>query len=70
MNNILLISSVIMLALLFLKVPVYVAVLGGSAFYFFMHPSINTVIFAQQAITGVEKISLLAVPFLYVQVYL
>ena len=63
MNNILLISSIIMLGLLFLKVPVYVAVLGGSAFYFFMHPSINTVIFAQQAITGVEKISLLAVPF-------
>ena len=52
-----------MLALLFLKVPVYVSVLGGSLVYFAANPNVNTIIFAQQAIIGVEKVSLLAIPF-------
>lgn len=52
-----------MLVLLFLKVPVYLSVLGGSAIYFVLNPSINTVMFAQRTITGVESISLLAIPF-------
>jgi len=56
-------AAVIMLLLLFLKVPVYVAVLGGSAVYFLMNPGVNPIIFAQQAITGTESISLLAIPF-------
>ena len=60
MNNILIMAAVIMLLLLFLKVPVYVAVLGGSAVYFLMNPGVNPIIFAQQAITGTESISLLA----------
>ena len=47
----------------FLKVPVFIAVLGGSMVYFVMNPGINTVIFAQQAIIGTEKISLMAIPF-------
>ena len=63
MNNILIMAAVIMLLLLFLKVPVYVAVLGGSAVYFLMNPGVNPIIFAQQAITGTESISLLAIPF-------
>lgn len=63
MNNILVISAIVMLVLLFMKVPVFISVLGGSAVYFILHPSINTIVFAQQAITGVEKISLLAIPF-------
>lgn len=63
MNNILIMAAVIMLLLLFLKVPVYVAVLGGSAVYFLMNPGVNSIIFAQQAITGTESISLLAIPF-------
>ena len=56
-------SSIMMLVLLFLKVPVFVAVLGGSLVYFIMNPDINSVIFAQQMILGTEKISLLAIPF-------
>ena len=52
-----------MLVLLFLKVPVFVAVLGGSLIYFLMNPDINSLIFAQQMILGTEKISLLAIPF-------
>ena len=63
MNNILLLASIVMLVLLFLKVPVFIAVLGGSMVYFVMNPNINPVIFAQQAIIGTEKISLMAIPF-------
>ena len=48
---------------LFLKVPVYIAVLGGSMVYFVLNPDINSVVFAQQAIIGTEKISLMAIPF-------
>ncbi|GHV37879.1 C4-dicarboxylate ABC transporter [Synergistales bacterium] len=63
MNNILMIAAIVMLALLFLKVPVYVSVLGGSAVYFFSNPKVNAIVFAQQAVTGAESISLLAIPF-------
>lgn len=63
MNSILIAASIVMLVLLFLKVPVYLAVLGGSAVYFVCNPSANAIIFAQQAITGTESISLLAIPF-------
>lgn len=63
MNNILLLASVTMLVLLFLKVPVFISVLGGAAVYFLMNPSVNAIIFAQQAITGTESISLMAIPF-------
>lgn len=63
MNSVLGLSAIVMLLLLFLKVPVYISVLGGSAIYFILNPNINTIIYAQQAITGVETISLLAVPF-------
>ena len=56
------IAAIIMLVLLFLKVPVYVSVLGGAAIYFVMTGA-NPTVYAQQAITGVESISLLAIPF-------
>ena len=62
MSDVLMFSSVAMLVLLFLKVPVFVAVLGGSLIYFLMNPDINSLIFAQQMILGTEKISLLAIP--------
>lgn len=55
-------AAIIMLVLLFLKVPVYVSVLGGSAVYFILAGA-NPTVYAQQAITGVESISLLAIPF-------
>lgn len=63
MTHVIILAAIVMLVLLFMKVPVYIAVLGGSAVYFFMNPSANPIIFAQQAITGVESISLLAIPF-------
>lgn len=63
MNGVIIAAAIVMLVLLFMKVPVYIAVLGGSAIYFLLNPSVNPAIFAQQAITGVESISLLAIPF-------
>ena len=63
MSDILILASIVMLALLFLKVPVYIAVLGGSMVYFLLNPDINSIVFAQQAIVGTGKISLLAIPF-------
>ena len=63
MNAILITASIVMLALLFLKVPVFISVLGGAAVYFVASPKVNPILFAQQAITGVESIALLAIPF-------
>lgn len=63
MNEILILASIVMLVLLFFKVPVYISVLGGSAVYFLLNPKVNPIVFAQQAITGTESISLLAIPF-------
>ena len=48
-------SAIVMLVLLFFKVPVFIAVLGGSMVYFVMNPGINTVIFAQQAIIEIGR---------------
>ena len=62
-NKVLGISAVLMLVLLFLKVPVFIAVFGGSLVYFLFNPGINQIIFGQKAVTGTESPSLLAIPF-------
>lgn len=61
--DLVLVIFVLLLVLLFLKVPVYIAILGSSLVYFFLTPGVNSIVFAQQAIGGTESISLLAVPF-------
>lgn len=63
MSNVLIFATIIMLFLLFLKIPVFISVLGGSMIYFILSPEVNPIVFAQQAIVGTEKISLLAIPF-------
>ena len=63
MSEVLALASIVMLVLLFLKVPVFISVLGGAAIYFLLNPGVNSVVFAQQSIVGVESISLLAIPF-------
>lgn len=63
MSSVILLASAVMLLLLFLKVPVYISVLGGSSLYFLLNPKVNPIVFAQQAITSTESISLLAIPF-------
>jgi tripartite ATP-independent transporter DctM subunit len=57
------IAAIIMLVLLFLKVPVFASVLSGAVAYFALSPNVPTQIFAQRVISGVESIPLLAVPF-------
>ena len=41
MSDILLLAAIVMLVLLFLKVPVYLAVLGGSMVYFALNPHVS-----------------------------
>lgn len=41
MNSAVGIMAIVLLALLFLKIPVFVAVLGASVIYFVMTPGIN-----------------------------
>ena len=55
MSDILLLVAIVMLVLLFLKVPVYLAVLGGSMVYFALNPHVSAAVFAQQTIIGTEK---------------
>lgn len=62
-NVVLEIAAVLMLVLLFLKVPVFIAVLGGALVYFLFNPGISQIVFAQRAIIGTEGSSLLAIPF-------
>jgi tripartite ATP-independent transporter DctM subunit len=52
-----------MLALLFLKVPVFISVLAGSFVYFILSPDLPAQIMAQRVIAGIESIPLLAIPF-------
>ena len=54
-NTVLGIAAVMMLVLLFMKVPVFVAVLGGSLIYFLFNPGINQIIFGQRAVVGGEQ---------------
>lgn len=63
MNTPVIAMVVVLLVLLFLKVPVFASVLGASVAYFVLKPSVNPAVFAQQAITGAESVTLLAIPF-------
>ena len=63
MNNVVIVCAIVLLVLLFLKVPVYISVLAASALYFIGTPGINFSIFAQKTISGAEGLSLLAIPF-------
>lgn len=48
--NIIGISCILLLVMLFLKVPVYISVLAASAIYFLGNPATNATIFAQQTL--------------------
>ncbi|AEV30922.1 TRAP transporter, DctM subunit [Sphaerochaeta pleomorpha str. Grapes] len=63
MNGIITLTFITLLLLLFMKVPVYIAILGSSLLYFFLTPGVNSIVFAQQVVGGTESISLLAIPF-------
>lgn len=63
MDNPVLIPTIAMLVLLFLKVPVFVSVLAGGVFYFLASANLAGQIFVQRVISGTESIPLLAIPF-------
>lgn len=62
-NRVLGVAAVMMLILLFLKVPVFVSVLAASAMYFIFTPGISQIVFGQRAVIGADSASLLAIPF-------
>lgn len=57
------IAVILMLALLFLKVPVWLSVIAGTASYFFLNPAVTSMILAQRLASSVQGLTLLAVPF-------
>jgi tripartite ATP-independent transporter DctM subunit len=63
MNSII-VGVIIMLVALFIKIPVFISVLMGSLVYFFFSGvTVPSLIFAQRVVSGVESITLLAIPF-------
>ncbi|MCI8511077.1 MAG: TRAP transporter large permease [Lachnospiraceae bacterium] len=63
MNQIIVLSAVVMLVLLFMKVPVFVSILAGASVYFIANPEVNDIIFAQRMISSNQSTTFLAVPF-------
>nr|WP_073270160.1 TRAP transporter large permease [Alkalibacter saccharofermentans] len=61
--NVVALSAIVILVLLFLKIPVFITLLSGSVVYFMLTPSVPVQIIAQRVIAGIESIPLLAVPF-------
>lgn len=56
-------AAIIMLVLLFLKVPVFASVISATVTYFFLNPSLPQQIMAQRMFSGIESIPMLAIPF-------
>jgi len=63
MDNVIVVSAVMLLVLLFIKVPVYISVLAASAIYFLFTPGVTSAMFAQLTLAGAQTLSLLAIPF-------
>lgn len=57
------VGLILVLILLFLKVPVFVSIIVGSVAYFFLNPDVNAMILAQRVSSAIQSTSLLAVPF-------
>lgn len=56
-------SSVLMLVFLFMKLPVFIAILGAAVVYFAMHTELSSAILVQRILAGSQSIPLLAIPF-------
>ena len=48
------VALIVMLVLLFMKVPVFLSVIAGSAVYFFMNPAVGSMILAQRLVSAVQ----------------
>lgn len=58
-----LIATIVMLVLIFVKVPVFVSVMSACLTYFVLNPDANIQMAAQRITSGLESTSLLACPF-------
>lgn len=56
-------SSIMMLVFLFMRLPVFIAILGAAVVYFAFHQELNSAILVQRIIAGSQSIPLLAIPF-------
>lgn len=61
--NAIIIAVALMLVLLFMKVPVWLSVIAGTASYFFLNPAVTSMILAQRLASAVQSLPLLAIPF-------
>lgn len=56
-------AAIILLILLFMKIPVFVSLLSASVTYFMLTPNIPQLIIAQRVCSGIQSNPLLAIPF-------
>lgn len=62
-TNLVIICAVVMLVLMFMKVPVFISILAASGLYFTLNSHVADHLFAQRIVAGSETLSLLAIPF-------
>ena len=62
-NTAVLLATIVMLVLVFHKVPIFVSVLSSCLVYFALNPDANLVMAAQRITSGIESTSLMACPF-------
>lgn len=63
MDNLIGISSILLLVFLFLKVPIFAAILGATSIYFIFSNDIIPTLLIQRMIAGTQNLALLAIPF-------
>lgn len=63
MTDIVAVSALIILLLMFLKMPVFLALFSGTIVYFLANSTTSLQMIAQRAIAGMESTPLLAIPF-------
>ena len=57
------VALALMMVLLFIKVPVFLSIIGGTAVYFLLNPDVGSMILGQRLVSSVQSLSLLAIPF-------
>ena len=62
-SNAIIIATIIMVVLVFLKVPVFVSIMSGALTYYLMTPMATLQVAAQRLTSGMESVSILAAPF-------
>lgn len=63
MDYAVILSSILLLLLLFMKVHVFLAILGVAVSYFSMHTELSSAIMVQRVLAGTQSTALLAIPF-------